>query len=98
MIDDVNRQSVLSAVATAIDSARLVRFFAHITRDHGLPTIIRSDNGPEFRGEAFKQWSTDNDTALQHIEPSKPTQNALIGPVNRTFRADVRVQHLFFKP
>ena len=68
-----------------------------ITRDHGLPTIIYTDMGPEFLGEAFKQWSTDSDVVLQHIQPGNPNRNAFIARINRTLRADVRDQHLFLK-
>ena len=95
MIDDFNRQSVHIEVDTAINAARLVRIFEQITRDHSLPKGIRTDNGPAFLGEAFKQWRTDNDVVLQPIQPGKPNQNAFIERVNRTFREDVRDQHLF---
>ena len=86
VIDDFNRQSVHIEIDTSINSARLVRIFEQIKRDQGLPKIIRTDNGPEFLGEAFKQWSTDNDVVLQHIQPGKPNQNAFIERFNRTFR------------
>ena len=89
VIDDFNRQSVHIEIDTSINSARLVRIFEQIKRDQGLAKIIRTDNGPEFLGEAFKQWSTDNDVVLQHIQPSKPNQNAFIERFNRTFREDV---------
>ena len=95
MIDDFNRQSVHIAVDTSINSARLVRVLEQIKRDHGLPKVIRTDNGPEFLGEAFKQWSKDNGVDLQHIQAGKPNQNAFIERFNRTFRKDVRDQHLF---
>lgn len=95
VIDDFNRQSVHIEVDTSINSARLVRVFEQIKRDHGLPKVIRSDNGPEFLGEEFKQWSEDNDVVLQHIQPGKPNQNAFIERFNRTFREDVLDQHLF---
>ena len=90
-----NRQSVHIEVDTAINAARLVRIFKQITRDHSLPKGIRTDNGPAFLGEAFKQWSTDNDVVLQHIQPGKPNQNAFIERFNRTFGKDVLDQHLF---
>ena len=95
VIDDFNRQSVHIAVDTSINASRLVRVFEQITRDHGLPKGIRTDNSPEFLGEAFKQWSKDNGVDLQHIEAGKPNQNAFIERFNRTFREDVRDQHLF---
>ena len=45
VIDDFNRQSVHIAVEPSINSARLVRVFEQIKRDHGLPKVIRTDNG-----------------------------------------------------
>ena len=49
--DDFNRQRVHIEVEPSINSARLVRVIEQ----------IKCDNGPEFLGEVFKQWSTDND-------------------------------------
>ena len=95
MIDDFNRQSVYIEGDTSINSARLVRVFEQIKHDHRLPKGIRMDNGPEFLGEAFKQWSKDNGVDLQQTQAGKPNQNAFIGRFNRTFREDVRDQHLY---
>ena len=95
VIDDFNRQSVHIAVDTSINASRLVRVFEQITRDHGLPKGIRTDNGPAFLGEAFKQWSKDNGVDLQHIQAGQPNQNTFIERFNRTFREDVRDQYLF---
>jgi len=39
-------------VDTSINSNRLVRIFEQLKRDHGLPQVLCSGNGPEFLGEA----------------------------------------------
>jgi putative transposase len=70
-------------VDTSITSARLVRIFEQVKRDHGLPQVIRSDNSPEFLGERFVQWLKANGVALRYIRPGKPTQNAYIERFNR---------------
>jgi putative transposase len=95
VMDDFNRQALHIEVDTSISSARLVRIFEQIKRDHGLPQVIRSDNGPEFLGEIFTQWLTSNGVTLQYIQPGKPNQNAFIERFNRTFREEVLDQHLF---
>lgn len=61
----------------------------------GLPQVVRSDNGPEFLGEAFTSWLKTNGVALQYIQPGKPNQNAFIERFNRTFREEVLDRHLF---
>jgi putative transposase len=95
VVDDFNREALHIEVDTSITSARLVRIFEQIKRDHGLPQVIRSDNGPEFLGENFVQWLKVNGVALRYIQPGKPNQNAYIERFNRTFREEVLDQHLF---
>jgi len=95
IVDDFNREALHIEVDTSISSARLVRVFEQLRRDHGLPEVVRSDNGPEFLGEALTQWLRDNGVALQYIQPGKPNQNAYIERFNRTFREEVLDRHLF---
>ena len=95
VVDDFNREALHIEVDTSITSARLVRIFEQIKRDHGLPQVIRSDNGPEFLGDNFVQWLKANGVALRYIQPGKPNQNAYIERFNRTFREEVLDQHLF---
>jgi putative transposase len=95
VVDDFNREALHIEVDTSINSHRLVRVFEQLKRDHGLPQVLRSDNGPEFLGEAFTSWAKSNGVAIQYIQPGKPNQNAYIERFNRTFREEVLDQHLF---
>jgi putative transposase len=72
VVDDFNREALHIEVDTSITSARLVRIFEQIKRDHGLPQVIHSDNGPEFLGESFVQWLKANGGALRYIQPGNP--------------------------
>jgi len=60
----------------------------------GFPQVLRTDNGPEFLGEAFVQWSKSAGMAIQYIQPGKPNQNAYIERFNRTLRDELLDQHL----
>jgi putative transposase len=84
-------------IDTSITSARLVRIFEQIWRERPLPQVLRTDNGPEFLGEAFVQWAKRHGMAIQYIQPGKPNQNAFIERFNRTFRDEVLDQHLFLR-
>lgn len=97
VVDDFNREALHIEVDTSITSFRLVRIFEQLKRDHGLPQILRTDNGPEFLGEAFVQWAKDNGMAIQYIQPGKPNQNAYIERFNRTFREEILDPYLFLK-
>lgn len=95
VVDDFNREALHIEVDTSISSARLIRIFEQLKRDHGVPQVLRTDNGPEFLGEAFVQWAKLNGMAIRYIQPGKPNQNAYIERFNRTFREEVLDQHLF---
>lgn len=93
--DDFNREIVHIEIDTSITSTRLVRIFEQIQQERPLPHVLRTDNGPEFLGEAFTQWAKANGMAIQYIQPGKPNQNAYIERFNRTYREEVLDQFLF---
>ena len=43
----------------------------------GLPSIIRSDGGPQFKGEAFRRFCFDNDIKHEVSSPYNPESNGL---------------------
>ena len=45
---------------------------------HGRPTVIVSDNGPEFAGRALDQWAYQQGVRLHFIDRGKPIQNAYV--------------------
>ena len=95
LIDDFNREGVHIEIDTSITSARLVRIFERIAQERPLPQVLRTDNGPEFLGEAFVQWAKAHGMAIQYTQPGKPNQNAYIERFNRTYREEVLDRYLF---
>lgn len=95
VVDDFNREVLHIEVDTSLNSRSLVRVFEQLKREHGLPHVLRSDNGPEFLGEAFTRWAKLSGMALRYIQPGEPNQNAFIECFNRTFREEVLDQHIF---
>jgi putative transposase len=93
--DDFNREVLHIEIDTSITSERLVRVFEQLQNQHGLPEVLRTDNGPEFLGEAFTAWAKAAGMAIQYIQPGKPNQNAYIERFNRTYREEVLDQYLF---
>jgi putative transposase len=97
LTDDFNREALHIEIDTSITSSRLIRVFEQIKRQRPLPQVLRTDNGPEFLGEAFVQWARNHGMAIQYIQPGKPNQNAFIERFNRTFREEVLDQYLFVR-
>ncbi len=59
VVDDFNREALHIEIDTSITSLRLVRIFEQLRTEHGLPQVLRTDNGPEFLGEAFTTASSE---------------------------------------
>jgi putative transposase len=95
VVDDFNRQALHIEIDTSITSTRLVRIFERLRSNHGLPKVLRTDNGPEFLGETFTHWAKNAGMAIQYIQPGRPNQNAYIERFNRTYREELLDQHLF---
>ena len=89
VLDDFNRESLAIEISTSLPSRWLVRVFEQLKAERGLPDILRTDNGPEFLGEAFTDWCRYNGILLDCIEPGKPNQNAYIERFNRSCRQEV---------
>ena len=41
----------------------------------GVPTCVRSDNGPEFVAEAIRRWLAQVNVETLYIEPGSPWEN-----------------------
>src|SRR5690606_4838281 len=95
LLDDFNREAVHIEVDTSITSARLVRIFERIAQERPLPQVLRTDNGPEFLGEAFVSWAKAHGMAAQYIQPGHTTPQASCDRFNRTTREEVLNQYLF---
>jgi putative transposase len=95
VVDDFNREALHIEIDTSITSMRLVRVFKQLQAQHGLPRVLRTDNGPEFLGETFTNWAKEVGMAIQYIQPGKPNQNAYVERFNRTYREELLDQYLF---
>ena len=93
--DDHNRECLRIEIGTSLPSARVIEVLDQLKQTRGLPKRLRLDNGPEFISHGLKQWAKNNQVELVHIQPGKPTQNALIERFNRTFRTEVLDRYVF---
>lgn len=93
--DSFTRQCLAQEVDTSLTGARVVRVLEQVVQERGLPTVIRVDNGPEFRSKALDLWAYRNKVKLDFIEPGKPTQNGQIESFNGRFRAECLDQEWF---
>ena len=95
IIDDFNREGLGIEVDFSLPAERVIRTLDQIIEWRGQPSVIRSDNGPEYVSGAITAWAQARGIQLQYIQPGNPQQNAYIERYNRTVRYDWLTQYLF---
>jgi putative transposase len=95
VIDDFNRESLGIEVDLSLPAQRVIRSLNQIIAWRGKPKAIRSDNGPEYISDVFKQWAVDSNIELRYTQPGNPQQNAYVERFNRTVRYEWLNQYLW---
>ncbi len=95
IVDDYSREAVDILVDRGISGDYVARRLSEIGRFRGLPLTIRTDQGPEFTGNALDQWATQHGMQIRLIQAGKPTQNAFIELFNGKFRDECLNEHWF---
>lgn len=96
VIDDCNRECLMSKGSISYPAERVIRDLEDIAARDGYPKYIRTDNGPEFQSNAYKEWCLKNDIKAVYAPPGKPMQNGYVERFNRTLREDVLDAYLFY--
>lgn len=95
VMDDFNRECLVSQGSISFPSVRVIKELEQLKEEIGLPKYIRTDNGPEFTSNEYKQWCQKNNVIPVYAEPGKPMQNGYIERLNRTFREDILDAYMF---
>jgi putative transposase len=82
IMDEYTRECLDIMVARKITSHQVIERLAHLFITKGVPTHIRSDNGPEFTARAIRKWLRDLGVTTLFIEPGSPWENGYIESFN----------------
>ncbi len=77
MVDGYTRECLALEADTSFASQRVSRVLDGVMVERAKPETIRMDNGPELTSRHFLAWGVERRIELVHIQPGKPTQNAL---------------------
>ena len=96
LIDEVARKCLAIRVARRINAIRAIETLADAMLFNGLPTYIRSDNGPEMVAKALREWLTGLGIRNLYIEPGSPWENGCCESFNGKLRDECLNGEIFY--
>jgi putative transposase len=96
ILDEYSRGCPASVVARRIRSQDVLVILADRLLSRGLPTQIRSDNGPEFNASKLRQWLKALHVGPRYIEPGFPWENGSVESVTGKMREPRLNGELFY--
>jgi putative transposase len=86
VVDEYTRLCLAIEVGSRINSRQVLNVLTCLVHKYGVPSYIRSDNGPEFIAKAIKDWLAAQGIATAYIDPGKPWQNGAVESFIGKFR------------
>jgi transposase InsO family protein len=96
ILDEYTRECLASVVARRIRSQDVLLILVELFLSHGIPTHIRSDNGPEFIARKLRHWLNALQVAPLYIEPGSPWENGYCESFNGKMRDQLLNGELFY--
>jgi putative transposase len=75
IVDEYTRECLALKVARSITAEEVIDTLAELFAIRGVPSHIRSDNGPEFIAQAIQRWLGQLGVKALYIEPGAPWEN-----------------------
>lgn len=84
--DEFTRECVTVEVEHRMNAKFVAQTLLRLFGERGVPSFIRSDNGPEFIAKFLMRVLAIHGVAARHIDPGSPWQNGLNERFNGTLR------------
>ena len=79
------------AIMTSTTAVKVIDNLEEIFSRHGLPTTIKSDNGPQFRSEEFQEYCKQNGIVHLKTAPKWPQANGEVERQNSSLMKRIRI-------
>jgi putative transposase len=96
LIDEFTRKCLAIRVARRINAIGVIETLADTMLFEGLPTYVRSDNGPEMVAKVLREWLTGLGTRNLYIEPGSPWENGFCESFNGKLRDECLNGEIFY--
>ena len=90
VVDEFTRECLALEVRRSFRSKEVMGVLAELIVRRGVPTYLRSDNGPEFVALAVQAWLQAQAIGALYIAPGSPWENAYV----ESFNSRLRDEHL----
>ena len=96
ILDEFSRECLAIRVDRKLNSVNVIDALTDLFILRGVPTFIRSDNGPEFIAQAVRDWIAAVGSKTAYIEPGSPWENGYCESFNARFRDELLNGELFY--
>ena len=94
--DDFSHECVDIATDYGIGGQYVTRILDRAALFRGYPSVVRTDNGPEFTSRAFMGWAQAHGIRHILIQPGRPMQNGYIESFNGSLRDELLNGEIFY--
>ena len=96
LIDEFTRECLAIRVGRRLRSADVIDVLSDLFILRGVPSFIRSDNGPEFVAKAVREWIAAVGAETAYIEPGSPWENGYCESFNGKLRDELLDGEVFY--
>jgi transposase InsO family protein len=96
VLDEWSRECLAIHVARRIRATAVLQVFADLMQEHGVPTHLRSDNGPEMVAATLRGWLARVGAGTLYITPGSPWENGYCESFNGKLRDELLNRELFY--
>ena len=96
IIDEFTRECLAIRVGRRLRSTDVIDVLSDLFILRGVPSYIRSDNGPEFIAKALRDWLSAVGAKTAYIEPGSPWENGYCESFNAKLRDELLNGEIFY--
>ena len=96
ILDEYSRECLAIRVKRKLNLTEVIDALTDLFILRGVPSYIRSDNGPEFIAEAVRDWIKAVGAKTAYIEPGSPWENGYCESFNGRMRDELLNRKIFY--
>ena len=96
IIDEFTRECMAIRIGRKLKSTDVIDVLSDLFILRGIPTHVRSDNGPEFIAQALRDWLAAVESKTAYIMPGSPWENGYCESFNSKLRDELLNGEIFY--